>query len=345
MPKRPQPGHPLADAARDEAAVIDTMVPPAAVVPPPPAPEIPPLPASDRQDDLPPVPPAPIPGNDQPDSDVPPLDPRYVQTIVQQNDTLLGRLEAESRGRREAEDAVKAALANREFTEKRLQELAEANRVSLEELARLHADRDVASAVTGFQSEHVDKDAFGDIYRGLHPHLKRFETTIQAQIDAAVEKRVKEVKADAEKSQLELRKELNERTIMQAVPTFGKLVDRPDFKDFLAETVPGTRTTRRAEVLSAWRDGDTRFIADVVEQFKLRGAPRAVDNEPVNHGRPAPDQNPRSPTPEPQIDEDQLAAYFQQYKEERITVAQYRKVKALYDKQQLERWRQSKRAN
>lgn len=346
-PRNPQPGHPLADAARDEADQIAAMaaIPPT-VVPVPDLPADPPSAASPPQLDTPPTPDDAPPGSDQPPAtEIPPLDPRYVERIVQQNDTLLGRLEAEGRARREAEEAARAALSNREFTERRLQELSTENARTKSELAKIAADRDANEAVKDFKGEHVDPDAFGEIYRGIHPHLQRLEANIQTRIDEAVNARVKEAKTESEKREADLRKELNEKAIMRDVPAFGKLIERPDFKDFLAETVPGTRTTRRAEVLGAWRDGDTKFIHDVVEQFKLRGAPRAVDNEPVNHGRQPQDQSPRSPSPEPRINEDTLTAAFEQMNQGVITVEKYRGLKKLYDKQQLEAWRQSKRAN
>lgn len=344
MPKNPQPGHPLADAASRETDAIDSMGKPMDAAPPA---EVPaePLPASDLSPD-PDDPHAETPpGNEPPDDGLPPIDPRSVARLVAQNDTLLGRLDAESRRNRELEDSAKRALDNREFLEKRAQELAEENRRKDEELAALVAERDVSSVVSSFKSEHVDAEAFGDIYRGLHPHLKRLEAGVQARIDKAVDARVSAVKAEAEKREVDLRKEINERAIMREVPEFGKLLERPDFKDHLAETVPGTRTTRRNEVLSAWREGDVQFIKDVVASFKLKGAPKAVDHEPLNHGRQPQDQSPRQPRPDPQIDEEQLGAYFQQMNERKITVADYRKYKALYDKQQLERWRQSKRTN
>lgn len=341
-PRTPQPGHPLADAAQLEADQIAALANAQVVAPPAPNAPVPPLPASALHDD-PPAPNADTSPADRQDDDLPPLDPKYAKMLVDQHDTLLGRLDAENRARREAEEVAKAALANKEFMEKRNQELVEDKRKAEAELSKFLAERDVTQAVAGFEGEHVDREAFGEIYRGFHPHLQRIETSIQTRIDQAVDKRVKEVKAESEHREGELRKELNEKAIMRDVPAFGRLVERPDFKDFLAETVPGTRTTRRAEVLSAWRDGDTRFIADVVEQFKLRGNPKAVDNEPVNHGRPPADQSPRTPTPEPVVDEDTLAVAMQQLKEGAIPPAQYRKLKALYDKQQLEAWRRSKR--
>lgn len=346
MPKNPQPGHPLADSAREEAEAIDAMGKPLGSAPPANLPADEPILASDPPQDPPEPRDAPLPGDEPQDDDsLPPIDPRSVARLVSQNDTLLGRLDAESRRNRELEETARRATENREFLEKRAQDLAEENRRKDEELAKLQADRDVSTVVSGFKSEHVDAEAFGDIYRGLHPHLKRFEADIQTRIDKAVEARVATVKTDAEKREVDLRKELNERAIMRDVPEFGKLLDRPDFKDFLAETVPGTRTTRRTEVLGAWRDGDVQFIKDVVTNFKRKGSPQAVDHEPLNHGRQPQDQSPRQPTPEPQIDEDQLGVYFQQMNEEKITVAQYRKYKATYDKQQLERWRRSRRSN
>jgi hypothetical protein len=311
----------------------------------PPAPNAPadaPLPASALSDDPPADAPASSPADRQ-DDDLPPLDPKYAQMLVSQHDTLLGRLDAENRGRREAEEIAKAALANKEFMEKRNQELAEANRKLEETVAKQAAERDVTQAVAGFEGEHVDREAFGEIYRGFHPHLQRLETSIQARIDQAVEKRVNQVKAESDKAVTDLRKDLNERAIQRDVPEFGKLLERPDFKDFLTEVIQGSRVDRRSQVLAAWREGDVDYIRDVVKDFKLRGAPRAVDNEPVNHGRPAPDQAPRTPTPEPVVDEETLAAAMQQLKEGAIQPAQYRKLKALYDKQQIESWRRSKR--
>lgn len=209
----------------------------------------------------------------------------------------------------------------------------------------MYRDRDVSVAVSSFKSEHVDPDAFGDIYRGLHPHLQRFEQTIAARVAEEVDKRVKVVQAESATREAELRKDLNERAIQRDVPEFGRLLDNPQFRDYLAETVPGTRSTRRAEVLSAWKDGDTKFIGETVAAFKLRGAPRQVDDLPVNAGRTITDQTPRPPVKEPMMSEDDLAGAFQQMNEGKITVADYRKKKALYDKQELERWRQSKRTN
>lgn len=346
-PRNPQSGHPMADAAALEQANVDGMTNPAAATPAPEAPANPPPPASASDVD-----PAPEPVSYQPNvdpappaTDLPPIDPDSVARLLQQNDTLLGRLDAETRARREAEERAAVAAQNREFTEKRLKELSELAHSQASEIGKMRTEQDVAVAVSGFKSEHVDGDTFGEIYRGLHPHLQRMQQSLEARVGEEVEKRLKSEREESAKREAELRKDLNERAIQRDVPEFGRLLDHPTFRDYLAETVPGSRSTRRNEVLAAWRDGDTKFIGEVVAGFKLRGAPRSVDEPPGNIGRTITDQTPRQPSPQPRISEDDMQASFQHMQEGKITVEEYRKRKALIDKQQLEDWRRSKRTN
>jgi hypothetical protein len=340
-PRNPQPNHPSAQAAADEAQQIDSMA--NVTAPAAPALDAPvdlPVPASAPLDD-------PVPAGANDDRSNPPQDEEVVpaaefRRLQDQLNSERGRVAERERRLKDAEDAARTAQANREFTERRLQELTAERTAAVERAEALEAERDVSDATREFKSEHVDSEAFGDIYRGIHGRLRK---QLMGEFGQVLKDHDQKTRTEFEERERKIKIELNERLISRDVPGFEQMLDRQDFKDFLSERVPGTRTDRRAELIAAWKDGDTRFIGDMVADFNRRGAPRAVDQEPLNVGRHVADQVPRAPQRTQRITEGQLEAMQQAVRDGSRTREEYRKLRSVYDKQEQEDWSKSRRQN
>lgn len=315
-PKRPDPNHPMAASAQeiedDIAAALKVETPPAdppALPADPPAATIVTPPAPN-----PPAPPAPAPA---------PADDRTQQML----DTMMGRIEAQNEEIRRLSAVANAKEDNREFLEKRNNELQA-------QLAEALARIDAANITTGFQSDLVDPQHFGEIYRGLQPTFKRINDQVAGILAKLneTEREVQEAKAAPAAAIGKFRKEILDKAVRRGTPEFERLLKHDkSFQDFLQERIPGARRTRMDEVQAAWDENDDTYFGEVVADFKKRGNPSAVP--PPDPQRAITEQTPKPPVEEPTITTDHLQAAFQQVLEGTMKREDYRKLDAAAKRQ------------
>lgn len=311
MPKRPDPNHPLADAAKDELRNIDAMLKPGDPAPTPLEPE---------PDDT--STPTPDPLDSDPAQAPAPQQVDRVAIWEQRHDTLLGRLEAEREEKAKLLAINQKFAENRDFVEGRVNDL-------LAEKRKLEAQLEAVSLGREFKSEIVDADQFNEIVRGITPVLKRRDDRIDALVEQiqGLKTLVETTRTEAEQRVTGVRKEVTERLLLRDEPEFQKLLQRKDFQDFLAERIPGSRRTRLQEVQDAYNDGDTAYMKDVAAAFRLLGRPRSVDAGIDQPPRAIGDQTPRAPQRQKPVSEDDVQRAFEAMNKGDITMAKYKEVR------------------
>lgn len=336
MPRRPDPNHPMHDAARAEQGEIDTMVATHTGAPPQPTPAAPVPPLAVAPVATPtPTPPAPPPAP-EPSLRPNPPDTDNFSRLSAQLDTTLGRLEASNEEVARLRAEIDTGGKNRAFLEAKLQEQADQNRALNQKVLELAARADLTDATRSFQSELVDPDHFAEIYRGLSPTFQRMSEQL-ARVETALaesNKRVATVDKTVDERVKKETRRITDKLLLRDVPDFGKLMDRQDFQDFLAERIPGTRRTRSQELAEAYEEGDTQFMGDLVKEFRARTAPPPPD--------PGIREGPRTPTGQlptpakepPLLTEDDLQAAHQQVLKGELSREDYRKLSAAYKAQQ-----------
>ena len=304
-PKRPDPNHPLAASA----AEIENDLQPTPPVPPT---EPAPTPAPSATVVTPqPTPPAPVPA---PNED-------RMQAMF---DTMMGRMDALN----EENKALRARDQNREFTETRLNEQAAELARERARIAELEAQVESANATRGFTSDIVDQAQFGEIFRGMQPHLKRVNDTVQAVVakNADLERRVAEALAKPDEVIQKFRKQLLDKTVRQSTPEFSTLLKTDKaFVAWLNEPIPGARRTRMAEVQDAWEQDDDAYFGVVVSDYKRIGNPAAVP-PPADPQRSIREQQPTPPSPERTVTEDEIQAAFQKSLTGEMSRAEFKKL-------------------
>lgn len=312
MPKRPDPNHPLADAAKGELDQIAAMLPPTG--------DPAPAPLGDLAPDLTSTPPA-QPQDLTPEPPTPPQPDRFA-VYEQRESTLLGRLEAER------EEKAKLLALNQKLAENQTFVGDRVNALLAEKRA-LEQQLEAASLGREFKSEIVDSEQFNEIVRGITPVLKRRDDRIDALVEEiqGLKSLVATTRSEAEQRVTGVRKEVTERLLLRDEPEFQKLLQRKDFQDFLAERIPGSRRTRLQEVQDAYNDGDTAYMKQVATDFRLKGKPQAVDAGIDQPPRAVGDQTPRAPRREEPVSEDDVQRAFEAMNRGDITVAQYKAIR------------------
>lgn len=248
-------------------------------------------------------------------------------------DTMLGRLEAEREARLRAEAERDAQTQNNAFVSKRLQEAEDARRAEAEARRKLEADTAVALAAKGFQSDKVDPEQFAEIFRGLQPVFTDMRSRVEtlAEENRRLNQTVDGLRTEGETRVQKVRQEILEKNLVRGAPEIKQLLKQPDFNDFLAQRVPGSRRTRLAELQEAYAEGDEDFIVGLVKDFKLQGKPAAVPSG--DPPRAITQQTPRAAVKEEVVSDDQVQAAFQQYLDGKIPQSEYKRLRALNRKQ------------
>lgn len=309
-PKRPDPNHPLAASAgeieADIAAALKLEEPKEPPADPPPA-----EPAAKVVTDPAPTPTPPAPS---PAPTPAPADDRMQQMM----DTMMGRMEALN----EENKQLRAVKDNHVFLETRVNELAREN-------AELKARMEAGQITSGFQSELVDQQHFGEIYRGMQPTFKSINDQVASILArlTEIETGVKEAKAAPAVAIGKFRKEILDKTVRRGTPKFAEMLkNNKAFQDFLQETIPGSRVTRMDQVQSAWEENDDTYFGIVVADFEKRGNPQPVPSP--DPPRTITEQQPKMPVKEPTITEEHLSAAFAQVLTGEMKREDYRKLDA-----------------
>jgi hypothetical protein len=322
MPKRPDPNHPLAQAAADFAASV--AAPAAASAGDPSAPVTEPvlaavtLPAGEITPALQPAP-------------SPAMDPNVKMQAM--FDTMMGRVDVLNEANRKLNADLEAQIQNRTFLETKLSEERAAREADAVARRRLEAEAEAANATKDFVSDKVDPEQFAEVFRGIQPHLAKRDAAIQEAVNRATRaEEAARAAVDASDAKLaRMKQDILERNLVRGAPEIKTLLRQSDFQEFLAQRIPGARRTRLQELQDAYAEGDEEFIVGLIGDFKLLGKPAAAPA--ADPARVISSQTPKAPVKQEVVTEEMVQAAFQRYLAGEITQAEYKQFSALQKKQ------------
>lgn len=319
MPKRPDPNHPLAQAAaeieRELAAPAPTALP---------APATEPAPAVVTAV-------APVVAAETTPAPSPAVDPNA--KMQEMFDSMMGRFESERERARALEEKLVTQAQNNEFLTAKLNERTTGEEALRARLRQLEAETEAANAIKGFQSDKVDPEQFAEVFRGIQPHLAKRDAAIaEANERAGRAEAAAKAAIDASDAKLaKMKQDLLEKNLVRGAPEIKTLLKQTDFQEFLAQRVPGTRRTRLQELQDAYADGDEEFIVSLVGDFKLLGKPAAAPA--ADPPRAITSQAPKAPVKEVTVTEEMVQTAFQKYLDGGMTQAEYKQIRAMQKKQ------------
>jgi hypothetical protein len=322
MPKKPDPNHPLAQAAADFHASLDASTSVPAADPPAPATE--PVPAAvTLTAGEPVIAPTPAPS--------PAVDPNTKMQAM--FDTMMGRFEAEREARVKAEADRETLRQNVDFLTNRVTSMSTGEEAARARVRQLEAELEATSAVKDFQSDKVDPEQFAEVFRGIQPHLAKRDAAIAEanQRAARAEEAAKQALEAADAKLGKMKQEILERNLVRGAPEIKTLLKQSDFQEFLAQRIPGARRTRLQELQDAYADGDEEFIVGLIGDFKLQGKPAAVPSG--DPPRVVQNQTPRAPVKTEAVSEEMVQAAFQRYLNGELTRDEYKQISAAQKKQ------------